>query len=233
MSLCETTEPCHTGDCSGTDEVQRLLPPGRLWNLGNNALLSRSFQALGNVKTCINQAICQELAERDPCKAQRLADYWAGIYFFPIECADISRLCEWVELVENPDCPIGSLAFYRAAVEFLASGKGITLSFNQPGLLAGKCLRDDLAQPQNNVICVSAPADCYQWDDSDLSVQDGENERCYFIPEIECLRYHVFPFISLGYKTDEINPNGAPIFGVADSAQSPKPSFFYNPKRRC
>lgn len=234
MSDCETVEPCATGECDAVDEVQRLLPSGPMWDMGRGGNIAASFLALAAVKSCLNDAICQEQRENNPCTTDRLFDVWANIYSFPIECVERERFCDWVDIMDDRDCPVGSIAFYERVIEFVAPGKGITLEVRQPGLLAGNCQVDDPANPENNVFCISAPADCFAWEASDSDVQDGENERCYFIPEIECLRYYIFPFASLGYKTDVPNPNGSPIFGVNAENEAEKPSYFYGLDRtRC
>lgn len=233
MSDCETSEPCHDQPCDGVDEVQRLLPPGNIWDLSNGTQTAASFLALGDIKSAVNLAICQEWLENDPCQSVRLFDVWASIYSFPKECADQDRLCDWVEIMEDQECPIGSIAFYRRVIEFVAPDKEITLDVNQPGLLAGQCQVDDPANPSRNVLCITAPADCFEWEASDSTAQDGTNDRCYYIPEIECLRYYVFPFASLGYKTKIQNPDGWPIYNVPDSAEGVKPDYFYNPKPTC
>lgn len=233
MSNCEIIEPCHTQPCDAVDEVQRLLPNGRMWSLGRGDLIARSFLALAEVKQCVNEAICQEWAEQNPCTAVRLFDYWARLYCFPVECVERERFCDWVDLMEDRDCPIGSIGFYKKVIEFVAPNKGITLTVQHPGLLAGKCHVSDPAKPERSVLCVSAPPECFYWQQGDSDAQDGENQRCYFIPEIECLRFYVFPFASLGYKTDTANPNGSPIFNVPDANVDVKPEFYYNPKRLC
>ena len=238
MTSCLTVEPCHDKPCDGFDEVARLLPKGRLWSLARDSEVSAYFKAVADVKTAINQCICQEWNELNPCLSKRLFDYWAKIYSFPVECVDKERFCDWVDLMENTDCPIGSIGFYKRVIEFVAPNKGITLQVNQPGMLAGVCQKVNPCADKN-VLVITAPAECYFYEntpeqDCVEGIQDGLNPcRCYFIPEIECLRYYVLPFASLGYKTFEVDPNGADIFGVPEENVMDKPDYFYNPKRAC
>ena len=239
MAACVQTEPCHTGDCSGIDAVRQLLPPGRLWDLGRPSEVSSWFQAVGQVQTEVNKCICQEWNELDPCKAIRLFPYWAKLYCLP-DCVEQTpeKLCEWIALQESAQCPIGSIGYYKAVIEFVAPGKGIELDVKQPGLLAGKCLLD-AACAKEAVIQITAPPECYFYEeipDPECAgyIQDGVNPcRCYFIPEIECLRWYVFPLVSIGYMTNPADPDGADIFGVPEENIAVKPAVFYDPKFPC
>lgn len=233
MSECEIVEPCATAPCDAVEEVQRLLPRGRMWELGRGGPVANSFLALAEVKACVNAAICQEQKEGNPCESDRLFDVWAKIYSFPIECVDRSRFCDWIDIMEDRDCPVGSIAFYQRVIDFVAPNKDLKLFVHQQGLLAGTCTVDFPGTPRRNILCIQAPRDCFFYEEGGDALQDGENERCYFIPEIECLRYYIFPFVSLGYKTKIPNPNGAPIYDVPVGNIAEKPSYFYNPKREC
>lgn len=225
MSACETVEPCHNNPCDGIDEVARLLPKGRLWSLSRDSQAARYFKALGAVKSEINRAICQEWDELNPCKTIRLFDYWAKIYCFP-NCVEPERFCDWVELMEDRSCPVGSIGFYRKVIDFVLPDKSVTVDFRQRGLLASQCANDS-PRAADNVICITAPADCYSYEASSDTFQDGVNGRCYFIPEIECLRFYVLPLVSLGYKTTEINPNGSDIY-APEATAALKVNYYYD-----
>ncbi len=215
---CFTIEPCHNRNCDGLDEVVSLLPNGRIWHPDRGDLYGRWIHALGHVKTELNKRICQEFNELDPCKSVRLFGYWAKVYSLP-ECVPQTseKLCDWIDLIYG-DCPIGSLGFYRRAIDFVAPGKGIELNVNLQGVGAN-CWCADSFCADNNAIVITAPPTAFYYDQTILDeigeMQDGENCRRYFIPEIECLRRCVFPFgLSLGYKTNPISPNGADIYNV-------------------
>ena len=225
MASCKPIEPCHTGDCSGFDEVAALLPSGAIWNPDRGGVYGQYIAALGHIKTELNRLICGEWAEMNPCTSNRLLPYWQKVWCYP-DCAPdtAESLCAWIELVEG-DCQPGSLGFLRRAVEFVAPGAGITIELNGEVPL-GCCTSSPCAD--NNRIIVTAPTEAYSWaafeSDGPLVLQDGENCRTYWIDEIECLRRFVIPIgTSLGYKTNPIGPDGQDIFGVPDANESELP----------
>lgn len=238
MDCVTVIEPCHDDDCSGLDEVTALLPNGRIWSIDRGGTYAGFVKALGHVKTDINQAICQVWNELDPCQSIALFDYWAALYKLP-ECVDQTQenLCLWIALLYDSSCPIGSLGFLNAAVDFVAPAAGITLTLNQDSF-AGEWQGDSPCVDSNSLV-VSAPAASFFYEevsrDYPHEAQDGENAcRTYFIPEIECLRYKVFPFgLSVGYQTDTANPNGSAIFNVPVANIAEKPQTFIDCGQEC
>lgn len=229
MAECQIIEPCHDRDCDGYDEVLALLPPGRIWNPSRGGVYGNYIRALGDIKTELNKRICQEYRELNPCTADRLLAYWAGVYSLP-PCVPqtAEKLCEWIALLQG-DCPIGSLGFLRRAIEFVAPGKGITIDVTYPDIGAN-CPCPDSPCADNNPLVVTAPPAAYFYEtvdiDGPVEWQDGENCRVYFIPEIECLRPCIFPFgLGVGYKTDPIGPDGQDIYGVPVANESVKPKW--------
>jgi hypothetical protein len=227
---CDYIEPCHTDECDGFDEVVRLLPRGKIWNPDRGGIYGGYISALGHIKTELNKRICQEWNEVNPCTSERLFSYWAKIYSLPA-CVDQTneKLCEWIDLLNGP-CPIGSLGFIQAAVDFVAPGKGISISVNvgEPG---AACCPEELQCAANRQIVVTAPPEAYFFEtnaiDYPFEPQDAVSCRVYFIPEIECLRSCVFPFgLTLGYLTDSGGETGEEIFGVPDQNEMIRPIVF-------
>ena len=230
MADCLALEPCHDRECDGLDEVVSLLPQGRLWQPDRNDLYGRYIHALGHVKTELNQRICQEWREMNPCTSMRLLPYWIKVYSLPSCVAQTSeKLCEWIGIL-NGDCPIGSLGFYRRVIEFVAPGLGIEIDVNVADAGANCwCPSSDCAD--ENPIVITAPASVFYYEnsyvDGPMEYQDGENCRRYFIPEIECLRRCVLPFgLGVGYKTTVTGPLGQDIFGVSVANKANKPVHF-------
>lgn len=223
--FCGPIEPCHVGDCDGFNEVVALLPRGRIWEPSRGGVYGAYIQALGDIKTQLNQRICGEWDELDPCKANRLLPYWRKVWSLP-DCVDDDRICDWIALVQG-DCPPGSLGFLRAAIEFVAPGKGITIDVSYPDIGANcPCPTDPCAD--NNPIVITAPPEAYSWaeslDDEPIASQDDETCREYWIDEIECLRRCVFPFgLAIGYKTNPIGPEGQDIYGVPLANEAERP----------
>ena len=114
---CEIIEGCHADDCSGFDEVSKLLPSGRLWDINRNSFVGKYFRALGYIKTRFSQLLCNEWDIVDPCKDTRLLPYHAAQYNLP-KCVEQSgaMLCEWIKLISDPACPVGSIGFYKKAI---------------------------------------------------------------------------------------------------------------------
>ncbi len=231
MAECGPIEPCHIRDCDGYDEVLALLPPGKIWNPDRGGTYGAYIRALGDIKTELNQRICQEWNELNPCTADRLLPYWASVYNLP-GCAlqDGQSLCEWIALLQDTDCPPGSLGFLRRAIEFVAPGAGIEIAVTYPDTGAN-CPCPDKPCADANPIVITSPAENYYYaivpGDFPHESQDGANGcRQYFIPEIECLRPCIFPFgLGVGYKTDPIGPDGQDIWGVPDANIAPLPKW--------
>ncbi len=207
MSCCdEPVAPCESGECSGFDEVVALLPKGQIWDVNRPSIYSQYVQALGHIKTKLNKIICQEYNELNPCKSKRLFSYWADFYKLP-PCVEQSQenLCQWIELIYNQNCPIGSKGFLQKAVEFVLPNVDIKIEFNP---IHARRWRADSLCANNNAIVITTPVkhfNYYQYDgDFPHDRPDGENCRKYFIAKIECLRKCVFPMgASVGYKTSE------------------------------
>ena len=230
---CDYVEPCHDGDCDGYDEIVRLLPKGALWNPARPGVYGQIIRFLGQWKTCLNQAICQEWCESDPCKARRRFPYFADKYSFP-ECVDQTneKLCEWLALISDKECPPGSIGFLKRAIEFVKPG--LTVEVNRPEMLAAACCGDAQCATDNPII-ISGPPDCFACSimcfDGIRPAQDGANPcKRYFIPEIECIRDTIFPFgMGVGYLTNPQGPNGEEIFGVvSDPIPEPKTKVITN-----
>jgi hypothetical protein len=222
---CAPLEPCHSGECDGFNEVLALLPQGKIWRPADSSVHGRFIAALGHIKTEWNQAICQVWGEANPCTARATFGYWAGVYGFP-PCAPQTnaKLCEWIALLDGP-CPIGSLGFYQAAIDFVAPGAGITIS---KGTLANV----DGWQGSNectarNALVITAPAAAYRFTTVDVDAPFEDSDcRIYFIPEIECLRKCVFPFgFGLGYRTTGAIDDG--VHGVPATAGATLPQLYY------
>ena len=229
MPNCGNIEICHTEDCSGFDEVQSLLPKGRLWDITRNAQSSRLFRALGDIKTQLNRLICAEWDEIDPCKSNRLLPYHSEVYGLP-KCVDqtAENLCKWITLITDETCPIGSVGFYQNAIDFVAPDKGISLSINTPenGKISWQSSSNLSCE---NVFVITAPSDVFRYETVGVDSCDNRSpkrcsvpqdgfcpERYYHIPEIECLRKSVFPFgVSLGYRTSGNTKGSADIVGVS------------------
>ncbi len=203
-------EPCHSGECDGFNEVVQLLPQGQIWNPDRGGVYGAYIQALGHIKTELNKIICQEWNELNPCSSKRLFGYWAEFYKLP-PCIEQTgdKLCEWIDLLYNQDCPIGSLGFLRKAIEFVLPNKGVEINVNLDST-ATKWRSDDFNCADNNSIIITAPSKLFKYyeykgDFPHTKIQDGVNLcRRYFIPEIECLRACIFPMgLSVGYKTKE------------------------------
>lgn len=213
-------EPCHVELCDGLGEVVNLLPSGSLWSVERGGVYASYIRATGHIKSKLNERICQEQGELNPCTSVRLFDYWASVYSLP-PCVsqDTDTLCQWIDLIYDPSCPIGSLGFYQRVIDFVAPAKGITISVNVPDIFSSElCATKPCAD--DNPIVITAPPACFFYDaecrDYPHEPQDGiDSNKQYFIPEIECLRRCVLPFgLSIGYKTDPTGPNGEDIFDV-------------------
>ena len=237
---CGRLEPCHSTDCSGIEEVEKLLPSGRLWNLARSSVAMKILCVLGDIKTVFNRIVCQEYNELNPCTAIRLLPYWADLYYFPADCLELNQenMCKWVDLMEDKDCPPGSLGFYKRAIECVLPGKDIDVKFNPRGFFA-TAWHADYDEAFKNSLVITGPAECFSYERlrkancSDIEfrtfdhAQDGVNfDRRYFIKEIECLRGKILPWgLSLGYMTT--GSTGDPdIVGVSDENQSIRPEYF-------
>jgi len=193
--LIKPIEPCHSEPCDGLDEVLSLLPKGALWDASRESTYSNYVRALGHIKSCWNARICQEWNELNPCTSVRLFDYWADLYSFP-SCVDQTRekLCEWIDLLSDPDCPVGSVGFLSKAVEFFAPD--IELTFVMDGIGEAGCLAGCSCGVH---IVLSAPPNLIYYDPS---VIDNPNSEIsiekqlsgIFIPEINCIKNTIFPF---------------------------------------
>lgn len=219
---CDFIEPCHASECAGVEEVQALLPNGRIWDISRNSTSSRYFRAVAHIKSSLNMLLCQQYEELEPCKSVRLFDYYTKLYSLP-PCAPQTQesLCEWIGIIYDKDCPIGSLGFYQKVIDFISPNNEITLTLNLPDIFSHEWRSHTLKADEAHLI-VTAPPNSYNWFSGPIiegySGQDGQNpDRKYFIPEIECLKRCIFPFgLSIGYKTDPSGPNGEDISGVGD-----------------
>lgn len=227
-----TPEVCHNEPCDGIDEVAALLPTGRIWSIGRGGVYAGWMKALGCINLEMSTAICQEWAEVDPCTSSRLLPYWISVYSMP-PCVDqtADNLCAWIDLITDPDCPVGSVGFYQRAIDFVLPAAGVTVEFADPSF-EGVCSQIDSTCLEENFIQITAPPEVFYFEESirdfPMDPQDPNNPcRCYFIPEIECLRYGVFPIgLSLGYQTDPRGPDNEQIFGVPDTNTQNKPQLF-------
>lgn len=223
-NCCDFVEPCHTKDCDGFDEVVKLLPKGQIWSPDRGGVYGAYIQALGHIKTELNQIICQEYNELNPCTSVRLFDYYAKLYKFP-PCVEQTqeRLCEWLDLINGP-CPIGSQGFLRRAIEFVLQDDNFEIHFNLDQ--TAQTWQTDKICAEDNAIVITAPAKYFRYYEYDgdfvHELQDGVNCRHYFIPEVECLRPCIFPIgLSVGYKT--LEPGKYNINNPPESDPLPRP----------
>ena len=229
MSNCckKSVEPCHTSECSGLEEVVALLPHGSIWNVSNGSTFAQYAKALGHVKTELNKRICQEFNEMNPCKSVRLFEYWARLYKLP-ECVDQTpeKLCEWLDIIYDRSCPIGSVGFLRKAIEFVAPDLTFQIEVNYPDGF-GHCWCGDNVCVDENPIVITVDSDDLHYEmvgvDRPSEAQDGVDPcKTYFVPEIQCLRDTVFPYgLGVGFKTTVPGPNGEPIHGVSNQSINP------------
>lgn len=223
------TEPCHSGDCDGYEELMALLPKGQLWRPDNGSERAKLFQAVGALKTGLNKRICQEFSELDPCNSLHELSWWADFYRFPSSCVTLTgeKLCEWIELLNDDTCKPGSQGFILRAIEFVAPSKDIQVQFNVSDFRAHCWCASNIWCPDHNPIVITAPPECYAYEsiaaDYPHNPLDGVNGcRRYYIPEIECLRKCVFPFgLGVGYKTYPEGPEGEFIYGVPETGEVP------------
>jgi hypothetical protein len=222
VAECAPLEPCHSGECDGFNEVLALLPQGKIWRPADSSVHGRFIAALGHIKTEWNQAICQVWGDANPCTARATFDYWAGVYGFP-PCAPQTnaKLCEWIALLDGP-CPIGSLGFYQAAIDFVAPGAGIVITRGADK----SCWSSSQLCPTDNALVVTAPPAAYRFYTLDIDEPyDDPNCRVYFIPAIECLKKCVFPFgFGVGYRTS-VTDDG--VYGVPATAEAPFTQLYY------
>ena len=239
-------EPCHVGECDGLNEVIALLPPGQIWQIDRAGVYTNYIRALGHIKTELNKQICAIWGEVNPCTANQLLPFWADFYGFP-ECLPLTQvsLCKWLTIVNDPGCPIGTLGFLQAAIDFvLPPINGLSQAkiavnhtdyFGNSGHPESRCAN-------GNTLVITGNPDIFRYQTRpNLSIfdsfdaQDGINGcRTYFIPEIECLRRCVFPLgLSVGYKTVTSGPNNVDIFGVPDTAQATRQPPYIICKELC
>lgn len=230
IECCDITECCRADDCSGVDLIQSLLPNGPLWNMNAQTEHAAYWRATAEVFTELNKALCQEFAETNPCTSSRLLTMWAQVYCFP-DCVELTtqRLCEFLALIFDPECPIGTIGFYKKVLAWVMCATDETcgpviLEVNQRGAHAAEW-RADFESANENTFVVIAPPSCYMYD----KVKD-----CYFIPQVECLRRYVFPMgITLGYQTDPVGPNGEDVYNVPPENLGTKPQVYYECERQC
>ena len=218
MADIKPLEPCHSDPCDGVEEIVKLLPQGDLWDVSKDTNLGAHFRALGDIKSYLNEIICQEWNEIDPCKSRRLFSYWADRLGYPAclpQCSEF--LCDWIDLTNDPDCPVGSFGFLRRLIELVAPD--VTVTFTNH-FQDGKC-------EEQNCICgagivLEASPNLFYYDTIDIDYPmdalDGKNVcRSYFIPEINCIRGMFFPIGKrVAYATNPRGVNGEQISGVPE-----------------
>lgn len=227
---CTYLEPCHNQECDGFNEVLDLLPKGILWDPTRPSTYGKYVQALGHIKTEINIAICQELVEWDPCRAKRLFSFWAEMFKLP-DCVDQTpeKLCEWLGIIYDKKCPIGSIGFLRKAIDFVDQDNNIQIRSNPRDFQAPCWCPSDRVCVDNNSIVFTAPPEEYAYYvnklDRPSNAQDGIDPcKFYFLPAVECLRCCVLPFgLTIGYETDPRSPDGYPIYNVPEENVADRP----------
>lgn len=220
--MADTLKPlerCHSDDCDGLNEVVKLLPSGGLWDISRDTSLSRHMKALGHAKSCINQRICQEFNESDPCKSVRLFDYWANRFGLP-SCFPRTQeaLCDWIDLINDDSCPVGSVGFLRKAVSLAIPEATFSHNLDCPSFGCMPCCDTTSQAP----FVISAPPELFYYEElccyKSVPPQDGVNaNRFYFIPELDCLKHEVFPVgFAVSAVTNPQGANGEPVFGVPE-----------------
>lgn len=166
-------------------------------------------------------------------------EFYLEVYALP-PCVEqtAEKLAEWIEIVSDPSCPIGTVGFLKKAVEFVAPEKIIQITINKPTIFGLNWETSSPVADENFMVVRAKPefffyelfgdTECVEQNiQAGEILQDGINDdRRYFIPEIECLRACVFPFgMSLGYKTindpvSEFDIADVPLANQANKAMS-------------
>lgn len=207
-------EPCPSDGCINYDLVQSLYPSGILWRV--RGVLGRFMEWQAMLFNDLMMMICQEEKEVIPCESQRLLPEWARLYGYP-ECVELTkeRLCEWLGIINDPSCPIGSIGFYNRIFEFV--DLSATVEYPNVGKGSPCCGKRD-CPCQSDIVIVADPSEYFYVTRSDgllKPIQDLENPcNEYFIPAIECLRCWISHEYSLGYATTGYTNCAHPISGV-------------------